>query len=154
MKYYSIAECRTHLEYLCKEFELCPKYCLLQTNVSSCFNYQIKECKGICCDNEAVDVYNKRVREAIKSVGIGAENLVIKQKGRTKNEVGFALILDGIYKGFGYVEMQQSEKLENPEDYQFFVEPKKDNRDIQRIIAAYLRKKEKLKAIENGEISI
>lgn len=79
---------------------------------------------------------------------------MIKQKGRTKNEVGFALILDGIYKGFGYVEMQQSEKLENPEDYQFFVEPKKDNRDIQRIIAAYLRKKEKLKAIENGEISI
>ena len=154
MKYYSISECRTHLEYLCKEFELCPKYCLLQTNVSSCFNYQIKECKGICCDNEAVDVYNKRVREAIKSVGIGAENLVIKEKGRTKNEVGFALILDGIYKGFGYVEMQQSEKLENPEDYQFFVEPKKDNRDIQRIIAAYLRKKEKLKAIENGEISI
>jgi DNA polymerase-3 subunit epsilon len=154
MKYYSVAECRTHLEYLCKEFELCPKYCLLQTNVSSCFHYQIKECKGICCDNEPVEEYNKRVRAAIKSVGIGAENLVIKQKGRTKNEVGFALILDGIYKGFGYVEKQQAEELENPEEYQFFVEPKKDNRDIQRIIASYLKKTAKLKAIENGEISL
>ncbi|WP_298779953.1 exonuclease domain-containing protein [uncultured Polaribacter sp.] len=140
MKYYSVAECRNHLETLCKEFELCPKYCHLQTNVSSCFHYQIKECKGICCDKESVSNYNKRVTEAIKSVGIGAENLVIKEKGRTKNEIGFALILDGIYKGFGYVNTQQSEQLENPEDYQFFVEPKKDNRDIQRILSTHLKK--------------
>jgi DNA polymerase-3 subunit epsilon len=154
MKYYSVAECRIHLESLCETFQLCPKYCHLQTNVSSCFHYQLKECKGICCDKEEVEVYNKRVKEAIKSIGIGAENLVIKEKGRTKNEIGFALILDGIYKGIGYVDTQQSKQLENPEDFQFFVEPKKDNRDIQRIIASYLKKKEKLKAIENGEISI
>jgi DNA polymerase-3 subunit epsilon len=154
MKYYSVAECRTHLESLCAEFELCPKYCHLQTNVSSCFHYQLKECKGICCDKESLEEYNKRVREAIKSVGIGAENLVIKEKGRTKNEIGFALILDGIYKGTGYLDASQDEGLENPEDYQFFVDSKKDNRDIQRIIASYLKKKEKLKAIENGKISI
>ncbi|QXP66788.1 exonuclease domain-containing protein [Polaribacter sp. AHE13PA] len=140
MKYYTVAECRNHLETLCKEFELCPKYCHLQTNVASCFHYQLKECKGVCCDKESVEDYNKRVKEAIKSVGIGAENLVIKETGRTENEVGFALILDGIYKGFGYVDIHQAEQLENPEDYQFFVEPKKDNRDIQRIIAAYLKK--------------
>jgi DNA polymerase-3 subunit epsilon len=154
MKYYSVAECRAHLESLCAEFELCPKYCHLQTNVSSCFHYQLKECKGICCDKEAVEHYNVRVREAIKSVGIGAENLVIKEKGRTKNEIGFALILEGIYRGIGYLDAFQDEGLENPEDYQFFVEPKKDNRDIQRIIASYLKKKEKLKAIEDGKISI
>ncbi|QXP64285.1 exonuclease domain-containing protein [Polaribacter sp. HaHaR_3_91] len=140
MKYYTVAECRNHLETLCKEFELCPKYCHLQTNVASCFHYQLKECKGVCCNKESVEDYNKRVKEAIKSVGIGAENLVIKETGRTENEVGFALILDGIYKGFGYVDTHQAEQLENPEDYQFFVEPKKDNRDIQRIIAAYLKK--------------
>ena len=118
------------------------------------FSLPIKECKGVCCDKETVESYNKRVKEAIQSVGIGAENLVIKEKGRTKNEIGFALILDGIYKGIGYVDTSQDATLENPEDYQCFVEPKKDNRDIQRIIASYLRKKEKLKAIENGEISI
>ena len=154
MKYYSVVECRTHLESLCAEFELCPKYCHLQTNVSSCFHFQLKECKGICCDKESIEAYNKRVKAAINSVGIGAENLVIKETGRTKNEVGFALVLDGIYKGIGYVDAQQSDQLENPEDYQFFVEPKKDNRDVQRIITSYLKKKEKLKAIENGEISI
>jgi DNA polymerase-3 subunit epsilon len=154
MKYYSISECRNHLETLCEAFELCPKYCHLQTNVSSCFHYQLKECKGVCCDKETVESYNKRVKQAIASIGIGAENLVIKETGRNENEIGFALILDGIYKGIGYVAAQQSEQLENPEDYQFFVEPKKDNRDIQRIIASYLRKQAKLKATANGEISI
>jgi DNA polymerase-3 subunit epsilon len=154
MKYYSVAECRNHLELLCKEFKLCPKYCHLQTNVSSCFHYQLKECKGVCCDKESVNEYNIRVRKAIKSVGIGAENLVIKEKGRTKNEIGFALILDGIYKGFGYLEKEQANQLEQPEDYQFYVYPKKDNKDIQRIIGSYIKKKEKLITIENGEISI
>jgi DNA polymerase-3 subunit epsilon len=154
MKYYSVAECRKHLEYLCKEFELCPKYCHLQTNVSSCFHFQLKECKGVCCDKEAVEDYNKRVRQAIKSVGIGAENLVIKEKGRTKNEIGFVLILDGIYRGFGYIDTVQAAQLVNPDEYQFFVQPKKDNKDIQRIIGAYLKKKENLKAIEDGKISI
>lgn len=110
---------------MCKEFELCPKYCHLQTNISSCSQYQLKECKGICCDKETVEDYNIRARKAIKSVGIGAENLVLKEKGRTKDEVGFALILDEIYLGIGYVDTHQSEQLENPEDYQFFVQPKK-----------------------------
>ena len=142
MKFYSVAEARVFVENLCKEFVLCPKYCHLQTNVSSCFHYQLKECKGICCNKEEIADYNKRVFKAIKSVGIGAKNLVIKEKGRTENEVGFALILDGIYQGFGYVDFHQSEQLENHEDYQFFVQPKKDNRDIQRIIASYLKKKE------------
>jgi DNA polymerase-3 subunit epsilon len=146
-----VAECRTHLEYLCTAFELCPKYCHLQTNVSSCFHYQIKECKGVCCDKESIEDYNKRVLKAIKFVGIGAENLVIKEKGRTKNEVGFALILDGVYKGFGYVDVEQEEELGSPEDYQFFIQLQKDNRDVQRILAAYLRKQEKK---ENEKISI
>ena len=149
MKYYSVAECRTHLEHLCSEFDLCPKYCHLQTNVSSCFHYQLKQCKGICCNKESVEMYNERVREAIKSVGIGAENLVIKEKGRTEKEVGFALILDGIYLGFGYVDKDQASQLERPEEYQFFVQPQKDNKDVQRIISSYLKKKKKLKELEN-----
>lgn len=149
MKYYSVAECRTHLEHLCSEFDLCPKYCHLQTNVSSCFHYQLKQCKGICCDKESVEKYNERVREAIKSVGIGAKNLVIKEKGRTEKEVGFVLILDGIYLGFGYVDKDQASQLERPEEYQFFVQPQKDNKDVQRIISSYLKKKKKLKELEN-----
>ncbi|WP_088324349.1 exonuclease domain-containing protein [Polaribacter tangerinus] len=141
LKYYSVSEARNHLEKLCASFNLCPKYCHLQTNVSSCFHYQIKECKGICCEKESVEEYNLRVKEAINSIGIGAENLVIEETGRNKNEIGFALIIDSIYKGFGYIDKTRATTLKNPEDYILFTTPKKDNRDIQRILNAYLRKK-------------
>ena len=144
MNFYSMQECRNFLEDLCSEFELCPKYCHLQNNVKSCFHHQIKECKGVCCDKESVDDYNFRVKKAIESVGIKNEDFVIKETGRNKNEIGFALILDGNYKGFGFVDEVQSKQLENPNDFQFYLEPKRDNRDIQRILSAYLRKQEEV----------
>ncbi|MFY0630421.1 MAG: GIY-YIG nuclease family protein [Flavobacteriaceae bacterium] len=140
LNFYSLAECRDVLEKICEEYELCPKYCHLQTNVSSCFHYQIKKCKGICSEKEGVDSYNKRVESAIASMGLQAENLVLKEKGRNEHEIGFALILNGIYQGFGYID--KDIKLENPDEYSFYVQPQKDNRDVQRILRHYLSKKE------------
>lgn len=140
MKFYTTAECRNYLVYLCEEFELCPKYCHLQTNVSSCFHYQIKQCKGICSGKESVKAYNKRVELAVASMGLQAGDLVITESGRTENEIGFVLITNSIYRGFGYVDRAQD--LQQPEDYSFFVQPQKDNRDVQRILNSYLQKKE------------
>ena len=140
VKFYSVTECRTVLEKICEEFELCPKYCHLQTNVSACFHYHIKKCKGICTEKESIATYNKRVQAAINSFGLQSENLVIKEKGRTDHEIGFALIIDGVYKGFGYLD--KDIQLENPDEYLFYVEPQKDNRDVQRILRYYLNKKE------------
>ena len=140
MKFYSIAECRNLIEKICEEYELCPKYCHLQTNVNACFHYQIKKCKGICSDKEVVADYNERVKLAIKSLGLESENMVIKESGRTENEVGFALILNGTYKGYGYLDKDL--QLEDPEDFLFYVQPQKDNRDVQRILRWYLNKRE------------
>ncbi len=142
MNFYSVAACRNFLEKLCKEFTLCPKYCHLQTNVKACFHHQLKECKGVCCDRESVNDYNIRVQNAIDSIGLSLENRVIKEQGRTKNEIGFALILGGSYQGFGFIDKTIAASFTNPEDYQFYLQPKKDNRDIQRILASYLKKKE------------
>ncbi|WP_299058503.1 exonuclease domain-containing protein [uncultured Polaribacter sp.] len=154
ISFFSNTACRKFVETLCEEFTLCPKYCHLQTNVTRCFHHQLKTCKGVCCNQETPENYNTRVKKAIASIGVGAENLVIKETGRTKNEFGFALVLEGTYKGFGYIDVTQDKNLENPEDYQFFVEPKRDNRDIQKILGAYLRKKKALKEEKNGKISI
>lgn len=140
MRFYSVAECRSFLEQLCTTFELCPKYCHLQTNVSSCFHYQIKQCKGICSNNEPVQDYNIRVQKAINSIGLTVTNMVIMETGRTSDEIGFALILNGTYKGFGY--LPKTTQLTSPEDYLFFTQLQRDNRDIQRILTAYLKKNE------------
>ena len=73
-------------------------------------------------------------------MGLQTENLVIKENGRHSNEIGFALILNGIYQGFGYLDKEM--ELENPDEYLFYVQTKKDNRDIQRILRSYLTKNE------------
>ena len=136
MKFYSMAACRSMLEKVCEVFELCPKYCHLQTNVNASFHYQLQQCKGICTGKEAVESYNKRVYEAIKSLGLQTENLVIKESGRNNKEIGFALILNSIYQGFGYVDKNQD--MKEPNDYLPYVKPQKDTRDVQRILKSYL----------------
>lgn len=138
MKFYNISECRNLLEKICETYNLCPKYCHLQTNINTCFHYQIKKCNGICSGKEIVKDYNKRVKEAIKSLGLQTENLVIKERGRTAEEIGFALILNGIYKGYGFLDKKIT--LQNPNDYLFYITPQKDNRDVQRILNWYLNK--------------
>ncbi|PQJ79339.1 exonuclease domain-containing protein [Polaribacter porphyrae] len=150
--FYSIQECRNFLEKLCEAHNLCPKYCHLQENVRQCFHHQIKNCKGICCDKESVKSYNKRVHKAIKSISLSTENRVIKEKGRFTTEIGFALILNGNYQGFGYIEKNIADNFTNPEDYQFYLQPKRDNRDVQRILTAYLRKQEQIENLKNEKI--
>jgi DNA polymerase-3 subunit epsilon len=138
MKFYSMAACRSALEKICERFELCPKYCHLQTNVNACFHYQLQQCRGVCSEKEAIESYNKRVNKAIQSLGLQTENLVIKENGRSDKEIGFVLILNGIYQGFGYID--KNLELSNTEDYLIHVKPQKDNRDIQRILNSYLSK--------------
>jgi DNA polymerase-3 subunit epsilon len=142
MKFYSMAACRSALEKICERFELCPKYCHLQTNVNACFHYQLQQCRGVCSEKEAIESYNKRVNKAIQSLGLQTENLVIKENGRSDKEIGFVLILNGIYQGFGYI--NKNLELSNTEDYLIHVKPQKDNRDIQRILNSYLSKMENI----------
>ena len=141
MKFYSMAACRSTLEKICSAFELCPKYCHLQTNVNACFHYQLQQCRGICSEKEAIESYNKRVKEAIKSLGLQTDNLVITENGRNDKELGFVLILNGIYQGFGYVD--KNIEFKSLEDYLAHIKPQKDNRDVQRILNAYLSKNKK-----------
>lgn len=141
MKFYSMAACRSTLEKICSAFELCPKYCHLQTNVNACFHYQLQQCRGICSEKETIESYNKRVHKAIKSLGLQTDNLVITENGRNNKELGFVLILNGIYQGFGYVD--KNLEFKSLEDYLAHIKPQKDNRDVQRILNAYLSKNKK-----------
>ena len=83
MKFYSMAACRSTLEKICSAFELCPKYCHLQTNVNACFHYQLQQCRGICSEKETIESYNKRVHKAIKSLGLQTENLSLNKMAET-----------------------------------------------------------------------
>ena len=138
LKFYNLTEARLFVEKLCETFELCPKYCHLQSNVSACFHYQIKQCKGICKGKEDISEYNRRVQEALDSVRFDTESFVILEKGLQPEKQGFVLVVDNVYKGFGHLD-----KKENPitvADYMPFLTPQQDNRDIHRILNSFLKK--------------
>jgi DNA polymerase-3 subunit epsilon len=138
----NITACRVFIEKLCSAYELCPKYCHLQENVKQCFHHQIQECRGICCGKEAIESYNERVELALKEIQLQNSDVVIKESGRTQDEIGFVLILNGTYQGFGYLPSDIAANFSSPEDYQFYLQPQQDNSDVQRILRSYLRKKE------------
>lgn len=135
-RFYTSTEARSFVEKLCDDFELCPKYCHLQTNVSSCFHYQLKKCRGICRDQEEIKSYNDRVLKAIETVKYSADNFVVLQPGISDNEHGYALVLDGFYKGFGYIQKSEDFTTDN---YLKFLTEQKDTRDIHRILNYHLK---------------
>ncbi len=141
IKFYSASEARSFMERLCEEFQLCPKYCNLQTNVTSCFHYQIKQCKGVCKGEEDSKMYNKRVQAAIASVSFQTDNFIIKEAGKNKEEFSYVLVLNSLYKGFGYLKKDKKELI--TEDYLKAIISQKDNRDVNRILQGYIKKNPK-----------
>ncbi len=136
-KFYTTTEARVFVEKLCEAFKLCPKYCHLQSNVSTCFHYQIKQCNGICKNEEPIDLYNERVHSAIRSVQYQSESFVIHEKGRSDKEEAFVLVLNGTYRGFGYV--AKTKQIASTNCYMDIITNMKDTRDSKRILTWYLK---------------
>jgi DNA polymerase-3 subunit epsilon len=135
---YSPTEARQYLEALCNTFELCPKYCHLQENVSSCSHYKIKQCIGICSDTDLVNIYNERVQEALKSLKDIQSDLVIKTNGRNAEENAFVIIQENSYAGYGFIPKEFS--IEHLENLETFIIPQKNTLETQRIVESYMRK--------------
>jgi len=89
---------------ICERFNLCPKFCTLQTTNQPCSHYKLKDCNGVCSGDEDVFVYNVRVQKALHYLENLKETFIIKQAGRTDDETAIILVAQGQYKGFGFVE--------------------------------------------------
>lgn len=137
-KFHNVTECRLFLEELCERFNLCPKYCHLQSKVDTCFHYQIKKCQGICRGDEPASTYNERVKNAVATLQFSSENFVIQETGRKNNELAFVLVMNGIYRGFGYA--QKKKKTEELEFFLDHLQAQKDNRDTKNILRAYVER--------------
>ncbi len=139
--YFSITNCRLALEKICEDFNLCPKFCHLQENIPHCSHYKIKKCHGICQQKESVTTYNKRVKQALQSLKNANESYYIKEQGRTKEELAIVLVLQGVYKGYGFINKQ--EQITKIEEIEAFIQPQKNTLDALQIIQSYCYKKPK-----------
>ncbi|WP_299099901.1 exonuclease domain-containing protein [uncultured Winogradskyella sp.] len=132
LTFFNIRDLRSYMEKICAKFNLCPKYCHLQESVSECSHYSIKNCNGICKNEESVEDYNNRVLEAIHDMSHQKNDLIFKEKGRHGNEEAFVMIKEGQYLGYGFID--KDEQINHIDDLNTFLIPQKNSVDIQKIL--------------------
>lgn len=130
--FYSVRDVRLYLEKICSKYNLCPKYCHLQEAVIECSHYSIKDCNGICRNEESSKTYNNRVLEAIHCMSNDKKDIILKEKGRHPNENAFVMIKNGEYLGYGFIE--KNIQINRDEELEDYLIPQKNNIDIQKIL--------------------
>lgn len=129
-----------------EEFRLCQKLNGIHKTTSSCFLYSIKQCNGACIGDESPKVYNKRLLDFIEKNSYKNQSILIIDRGRDIDERSVILIEDGIYKGYGFYNLNY--QINNPEVLKSIITPMPDNRDAQHILQVYLRKNKVLKIVK------
>lgn len=145
MKFYTREEAIKFLEFICEEFKLCPKYCGLQSGVSSCDHYKIKSCSGACRNEIEVKEYNSRVARALDYIGQFEDSCLLVEKGRTTSEKSFIYLNRGKYAGYGFID--SSEELQHPEDFRNFLIPQKNSSYAERILSRHINTSKNLTKI-------
>jgi len=129
-----------------EEYNLCQKLTDLYSTKTSCFKYEVKECKGACINEEPKEVYNKRVTLLIEKHSYDNKNMVIIDKGRETGEKCAFLIENGIFKGIGFFDLNH--QINNREILSSLITPMENDRDTQHIIQSYMRRNKRLKIVE------
>jgi len=129
-------EARKKLQEVIELYKLCPKLCGLHKSKGRCFETDANYCEGACVGEVSVAKYNRLVKKAIKEIKQESLNLLIFDKGRTAIEQSVVAIEKGKYLGFGYLPKNKNiKRLKTAKQY---INPRKDNVDVQRIIFSYL----------------
>ena len=115
-----------------KDFQLCPRYCGIQSISGPCLDYGLDICKGVCAGKEGVDDYNKRVTAAILKINKKLQTNIIVGEGRSMNEKSVVLVEQGVYRGFGY--FSDTVEIDSLEKAKEIIDPFKHNPDVQRIL--------------------
>ena len=129
-----------------EDYKLCAKLVGLDATKTSCFKYHINECEGACIQKESPENYNLRVKELIAKNSYDNRSMIIIDKGRALEEHSVILIENGVFKGFGYYDLNF--QVTNKKILESIITPMENNRDTQHIIQSYLRKNKHIKISE------
>ena len=142
----NVAEGKKFLDNAREEYHLCQKLCNQYKTTSSCFHYGINECDCACIGEENSEEYNKRVEKLIAKHDFEKKNFAIVDIGRDPNEKSVILIENGIYKGFGFADLDN--QITRKEILKSLITPMKHNREVKNIIQSYLRRKKSYRIIQ------
>lgn len=137
---------RSFLYKITDEFHLCQKLNHLEKTDGSCFNHDLKMCNGACIQSETSVNYNLRVQKFIDKSSYEFDDMLLIDKGRSIEEHSVILIENGIYKGYGFFNLNF--QINNPEVLKSIINVMENNRDTQHIIQSYLRKNKVQKILQ------
>lgn len=136
---------RERLDFLIDEHILCLRYCGLTDEEAVCFNHQIKNCNGICCGEEDVEVYNQRANKILGKYVFKDKNFVIVDQGRNENERSVILVENRQFAGYGYFDA--ADQISSAEELKGFASKGNYYADSNDIIRGWLEKQTRPKVI-------
>lgn len=136
--FFSKQEAQKKLSVYAEKYGLCQKLCGLYDTDGPCFHYEIKQCKGACFGKEAVNSYNSRALKLIESFESDQENFIIIDKGRNNDERSLIAVRNGIYIGYGYIDINES--YSNSEDLLSYIKRVVEDKDARHIIKSWINK--------------
>lgn len=146
--FYKVSDCIAFLEGLCEQFDLCPKYTQLlpsSNSTSGCDHFKLNNCRGICMGEETIKDYNKRVKEALETSKVLADNFVLIGPGRSTEEKGIIWVENGIYRGYGFVETTL--QISSYDQFMDHIQLQKNDNASSSIVRQFLAKEKDYKII-------
>jgi len=144
----NLQSAKSFISKITTENALCQKLTGVYRTNSSCFNYTIKQCHGACLNIEEPELYNQRIDMIIKTFSINNQSMIIIDKGRKIEERSAVVIEKGIYKGFGFYDLNH--QINTIDVLKSVITPMQHNCDTQHIIQSYLRRNKKVKVLKMG----
>jgi DNA polymerase III subunit epsilon len=141
----NFVEAKTYLFAVTAEYQLCQKLNGLHESEGECFQYKLQQCDGACIGAIAVSEYNARANAFIDKLSFENKTFVIVDRGRNVNERSAILIANGVYQGYGFVDLNY--QIHNLAILRNIIVPMPDNRDTRIIIQNHLRKNKSVKIV-------
>jgi DNA polymerase-3 subunit epsilon len=112
------------LRTLAEKHQLCPKYLGLESWANgACFSYQIKRCKGVCCDKESPEIHHLRLQQALIAhrlkVWPFAGKIAIKEHSHENNQTQLHVFEYWTYLGVAENEQALAYLCENVTELKF-----------------------------------
>lgn len=145
LSFYSLGHADRFMREFVEKHKLCPRYTGLEKTKGGCFSSRIKQCLGVCCNQESIDEYNERVSKGLATLALNSKECMIVDIGRQKEENSIIHLNHLGYQGYGFI--SNLEPVEHFEQFLPFIEAKDDNSDSQRIIRNALANNKMLKII-------
>ncbi len=133
------------LSSLVEKHWLCQKLCGLYVTEGACFHYDIRQCNGACTGKEPANTYNARAKEILKSYESNNENYIIIDKGRTTDERSVVCVENGVYQGYGYINIQDT--YFHVRDFMSCIKKTGNDKDARMIIQSWMKKNKTEKLI-------